>query len=165
MYDCWVERDRLRIVMSSIMRRRRGLIVAIGNSCREGGGCDDPHLLRQETLDQLLSSSGARRYSRAARSFNAQPLLLGAVEADPRDRRGTHHQRDSGDLPQGRAVASHAFSAVRNRHSTTTEHMPSAHRRYAKWTPARMMIEAAKVGPATVALFEAIMNDKAFASE
>jgi transposase len=38
--------------------------------------------------------------------------------------------------------------------------MPSAHRRCAEWTPARMMIEAAKVGPATVALFEAIMKAK-----
>jgi transposase len=57
-------------------------------------------------------------------------------------------------------VASHAFSAVRNRHTTTTEHMPSAHRRYAEWTPAKMMIEAAKVGPATVVLFEAIMKAK-----
>src|SRR4051794_24133520 len=57
MYDCWVERDRLRIVMSSIMRRRRGLIVAIGDSCREGGGCDDPHPLRQETLDQQPSAA------------------------------------------------------------------------------------------------------------
>ena len=61
---------------------------------------------------------------------------------------------------KGERVASHAFSAVRNRHSTTTEHMPSAHRRYAEWTPAKMMIEAAKVGPATVALFEAIMKAK-----
>jgi transposase len=61
---------------------------------------------------------------------------------------------------RGERVASHAFSAIRNRHSTTTEHMPSAHRRYAEWTPARMMIEAAKVGPATVALFEAIMKAK-----
>ena len=28
-YDCWVAEDRLRIVMSSIIRRRRGLISAI----------------------------------------------------------------------------------------------------------------------------------------
>ena len=59
---------------------------------------------------------------------------------------------------KGQRVASHAFSAVRNRHTTTTEHMPSAHRRYAEWTPAKIMSEAAKVGPATVALFEAIMK-------
>src|SRR6202795_105768 len=61
---------------------------------------------------------------------------------------------------KGERVASHAFSAVRNRHTTTTEHMPSAHRRYAQWTPAKMMSEAAKVGPATAALFEAIMKAK-----
>ena len=61
---------------------------------------------------------------------------------------------------KGQRIASHAFSAVRNRHTTTTEHMPSAHRRYAEWTPARMMDAAAEVGPATVALFEVIMKGK-----
>ena len=61
---------------------------------------------------------------------------------------------------KGQRVASHAFSPVRSRHTTITEHMPSAHRRYAEWTPARMMSEAAKIGPATVALFEAIMKAK-----
>jgi transposase len=61
---------------------------------------------------------------------------------------------------KGRRIASHAFSAVRNRHTTIVEHMPSAHRRYAEWTPAKMMDEAAKVGTATVALFEAIMKVK-----
>ncbi len=44
---------------------------------------------------------------------------------------------------KGQRVASHAFSAVRSRHTTITEHMPSAHRRYAEWTPQRMMREAA----------------------
>ena len=61
---------------------------------------------------------------------------------------------------KGQRVASHAFSPVRHRHTTITEHMPSAHRRYAQWTPAKMMSEAAKIGPATVALFEAIMTAK-----
>jgi transposase len=61
---------------------------------------------------------------------------------------------------KGQRVASHAFSAVRSRHTTITEHMPSAHRRYAEWTPARMMSEAARIGPATAALFEAIMKAK-----
>ena len=61
---------------------------------------------------------------------------------------------------KGQRIASHATSAVRNRHTTITEHMPSAHRRYAEWTPAKMMEEAAKIGPATVALFEAIMKAK-----
>ena len=61
---------------------------------------------------------------------------------------------------KGQRVACHVFSAVRSRHSTITEHMPSAHRRYAEWTPAKMMGEAALIGPATVALFEAIMKAK-----
>ena len=38
--------------------------------------------------------------------------------------------------------------------------MPSAHRRYAEWTPARLKQEAAKIGPATIALVEAIMTAK-----
>jgi transposase len=61
---------------------------------------------------------------------------------------------------KGERIACHVFSAVKHRHTTITEHMPSAHRRYAAWTPAKMMDEAAKVGPATSALFEAIMKAK-----
>ena len=61
---------------------------------------------------------------------------------------------------RGTRVASHAFSAVRNRHTTIAEHMPSAHRRYAEWTPARIMQEAENIGPAALALFEAIMQAK-----
>jgi transposase len=61
---------------------------------------------------------------------------------------------------KGTRVASHAFSPVSNRHTTIPEHMPSAHRRYAYWTPAHIMQEAAKIGPAMQALFEAIMKAK-----
>lgn len=63
-------------------------------------------------------------------------------------------------LHRGSRIASHARSNVPHRHTTITEHMPSAHRRYAAWTPARMMSAAAKIGPSTVALFEAIMKAK-----
>jgi transposase len=61
---------------------------------------------------------------------------------------------------KGLRVASHPRSSVRHRHTTIPEHMPSAHRRYAEWTPQRMMREAAKIGPATIALVEAIMKAK-----
>lgn len=61
---------------------------------------------------------------------------------------------------KGNRIAAHARSCVRNRHTTVTEHMPSAHRRYAEWTPARMREDAAKIGPATVALVDAIMRAK-----
>jgi hypothetical protein len=38
--------------------------------------------------------------------------------------------------------------------------MPSAHRRYAFWTPARLLTAAEKIGPSTVALCEAIIRAK-----
>ncbi len=63
-------------------------------------------------------------------------------------------------LHKGIRVASHARSAVPRRHTTIPEHMPSAHRRYAEWTPARIKREAARIGPATIALVEAIMKVK-----
>jgi len=63
-------------------------------------------------------------------------------------------------LHKGIRVASHARSDVPHRHTTIPEHMPSAHRRYAEWTPARINREAAKIGPATIALVEAIMKAK-----
>jgi transposase len=63
-------------------------------------------------------------------------------------------------LHRGSRIASHARSEAPHRHTTITEHMPSAHRRYAEWTPARMMSAAAKIGPSTIALVEAIMKAK-----
>jgi transposase len=61
---------------------------------------------------------------------------------------------------RGTRIASHARSAVRHRHTTIPDHMPSAHRRHAFWTPARLLAEAEKIGPSTVALCEAIMRAK-----
>jgi transposase len=63
-------------------------------------------------------------------------------------------------LYKGTRVASHVRSFLPHRHTTVAEHMPSAHRRYALWTPTRMMHEAGKIGPATIALVEAIMRAK-----
>ena len=57
-------------------------------------------------------------------------------------------------------VASHARSPGRRGHTTIADHMPSSHRRHAAWTPARIMAAANRIGPATAALFEAIMNDR-----
>nr|WP_321983261.1 hypothetical protein [uncultured Lichenicoccus sp.] len=58
----------------------------------------------------------------------------------------------------GQRVAAHPRSALRRRHTTTPEHMPRAHRRYASWTPERIQSPAAQVGPGTAALVETIMN-------
>lgn len=63
-------------------------------------------------------------------------------------------------LHKGQRVASHLKSPGRRGHTTIPEHMPSAHRRHAEWTPARMMAAAEKIGPSAAALFERIMADR-----
>lgn len=61
---------------------------------------------------------------------------------------------------KGQRVASHARSPGRRSHITAPEHMPSAHRRYAEWTPARMLAQAGKLGPSVAAFCEAVMADR-----
>lgn len=63
-------------------------------------------------------------------------------------------------LHRGVRVASHVRSQARHRHTTIAAHMPSAHRRYAAWTPARMLREATAIGPATSTLIAAVMKAK-----
>jgi transposase len=58
---------------------------------------------------------------------------------------------------KGQRVASHPRAPNRRGHTTIAEHMPSAHRRHAAWTPARVVAYAEKIGPSTAALCEAIM--------
>lgn len=61
---------------------------------------------------------------------------------------------------KGERVASHAKSPGRRGHTTIADHMPSAHRRHASWTPARIVAAAERIGPATAALTQAIMTDR-----
>jgi transposase len=58
----------------------------------------------------------------------------------------------------GGRVALHPRSHARGRATTAAEHMPAAHREVASWTPARITAWAARTGPATAALTEAIMS-------
>jgi transposase len=60
----------------------------------------------------------------------------------------------------GVRVAVHVRSPMRHRHTTVPDHMPSAHRRYADWTPARLRREATRIGPATTHLVELILAAK-----
>jgi transposase len=60
----------------------------------------------------------------------------------------------------GVRVAGHVCSPLQHRHTTIPDHMPSAHRRYADWTPSRLRREAAQIGPATAALVELILHAK-----
>lgn len=60
----------------------------------------------------------------------------------------------------GVRVAVHVRSPLQHRHTTVPDHMPSAHRRYAEWTPTRLRREANHIGPATAALVELILKTK-----
>ncbi|WP_029032341.1 IS21 family transposase [Salinarimonas rosea] len=59
---------------------------------------------------------------------------------------------------RGRRVASHALSPGLREHVTIPEHMPSAHRRFGEWTPARVIAAAETVGPSVAAFCEAVMT-------
>ena len=58
----------------------------------------------------------------------------------------------------GNRVACHLRNPRQHRHTTIAEHMPSAHRRHAEWTPTRLLREAAAIGPSTIALVEHILT-------
>jgi transposase len=61
---------------------------------------------------------------------------------------------------RGTRIACPIRSSLRGRHTTIPAHMPSAHRRYADWTPTRLRREAAAIGPSTAALVEQILHAK-----
>ncbi len=61
---------------------------------------------------------------------------------------------------RGKRVACHLRASPNRRHTTVTEHMPSAHRRLAAWTPQRIRHYAASIGPNTEALVDIIMRSR-----
>lgn len=61
---------------------------------------------------------------------------------------------------KGQRVASHVRAPGRRGHTTIPDHMPSAHRRFGEWTPARLMAYGEKTGPSVAAFFEAVMADR-----
>lgn len=61
---------------------------------------------------------------------------------------------------KGRRVASHQRRYSGQRHGTDPDHMPSAHRRYADWTPERFKRWARSIGPETEGLIIAILVNR-----
>jgi transposase len=61
---------------------------------------------------------------------------------------------------KGKRVASHRRSLLKGRHSTVAAHMPTAHQRYAEWTPQRLIHWAAHSGPATAQVVETILASR-----
>ncbi len=60
----------------------------------------------------------------------------------------------------GKRIACHMRARADRRHTTLSEHMPSAHRRYASWTPQRISRQAASVGANAQALIDIIMRER-----
>jgi transposase len=61
---------------------------------------------------------------------------------------------------RGQRVAAHVRRYGGTRHATLPDHMPSAHRRYAEWSPERFQRQARDIGPNTEALILAIMSKR-----
>ena len=59
---------------------------------------------------------------------------------------------------KGERIAVHLRMSGNRKHTTMPEHMPSSHRRYAGWTIERIREDARKIGPATAALCEQILE-------
>jgi transposase len=66
---------------------------------------------------------------------------------------------------QRKRVASHPRSFQKGRHSTVAAHMPKGHQDYADWTPERLIRWAAKTGPRTASLTEAILASRQHAQQ
>lgn len=63
---------------------------------------------------------------------------------------------------RGERVAAHARSYERGHHTTVKEHMPPEHRRYAEWTPSRIVQWARKTGMATAQVVERVLASRTY---
>ena len=63
---------------------------------------------------------------------------------------------------KGQRVAAHARSFIKGGYTTLAEHMPSNHRAYAEWNPARFIQWAGKIGEATAKLVEKILSNHVY---
>lgn len=60
----------------------------------------------------------------------------------------------------GERIAVHMRGSGNGQHTTVPEHMPSSHRRYLEWTPAKMQEEAGRIGPMLSLLVERIISER-----
>jgi transposase len=63
---------------------------------------------------------------------------------------------------RGERVAAHVRSSVVGGYTTLSEHMPSEHRKYAEWTPSRIIAWTGKAGAATTEVAGKILASKSF---
>lgn len=62
---------------------------------------------------------------------------------------------------RSKPVATHRRNSRKGRYTTLKEHMPTAHQRWAQWSPERFMRWAAKIGPQTAKLIETVLGSRA----
>jgi transposase len=60
----------------------------------------------------------------------------------------------------GERIAVHMRGSGNGRHTTIPEHMPSSHRRYGDWTPAKIREEAQRIGPMLSLLVDKIIENR-----
>jgi len=60
----------------------------------------------------------------------------------------------------GERIAVHMRGSGNGRHTTIPKHMPSSHRRYGEWTPAKIREEAGRNGPMLSVLVEKVIDAK-----
>lgn len=61
---------------------------------------------------------------------------------------------------KGERIAAHRRSSGNGKHTTTPEHMPSSHRRFADWTIERISREASAIGSNVALLCDRILADR-----
>jgi len=63
---------------------------------------------------------------------------------------------------KSKRIAAHVRSYFKGGYTTLNEHMPSSHRVYAEWSPARFIQWAGKIGEATARLIEQVLGGRAY---
>lgn len=63
---------------------------------------------------------------------------------------------------KNKKISSHMRSYNKGRYTTCTEHMPSRHQAYAKWSPERLTNWASKIGPNTAMVCSEIIESKKY---
>ena len=66
---------------------------------------------------------------------------------------------------QRKRVVSHIRCSQKRGHTTISSHMPKGHQDYADWTPEHLIRWAAKTGPKTAAMTEAILGSREHAQQ
>jgi transposase len=126
---------------------RRQLFEAV-----ELGAMQDLPKHDYEYAEWRLARVGIDYHVEIAGFYYSVPYALIRVQVDTRAT-----ERTIEVFHQGRRVAAHPRRYGGPRHGTDPDHMPSAHRRYAEWTPERFARQARDVGPNTEALILAVL--------